>query len=83
MSGFTDAQARYEKWWLGKRCRRRWTDDPFRKVVAIRLYGPNAFVTGVVDVEFEDGTVEHAPMGVNDWKPPKSAMEVEPDQPSG
>lgn len=74
-TGKDKAQARYERWWLGKRCRLP-GHHTFRKVVKVEAIGPPSFVYGVVKITFEDGSY-HFPGDPYCFKPSKKHVEVE------
>lgn len=70
------AQERYERWWLGKKCRQKFSTGAFRKVTKVILYGPLSFVYGTVELVYEDGRAENVNMG-DAFKPRKSDVEIQ------
>ena len=70
-----DEQEKYERWWLGKRCRLYLSQRPFKKVIKVELVGPPSFVYGSVWLHYEDGTNENVYCG-NAFKPRKKDVEV-------
>ena len=50
-------EAKYERWWLGKKCR---TSDrsEFKVVTRIEFTGPPSGVYGDVELHYADGTCE-------------------------
>lgn len=71
-------QSKYERWWLGKYCRLRFSMGPFRKVIKIKLFGPPSFVYGTVELTFEDGEIVNV-CTVHSFRPRKYDVEVKDD----
>jgi len=69
----------YRRWWVGKKCRRLFSQNEFRLVKDIVLYGPPSLFNCVVELVYEDGTVETVSMGSNAHRPTKQDVEVETD----
>lgn len=71
---FGSHQERYDRWWLGKKCRVNDARD-FKLVTKVKLHGPPSFVYGSVELYFEDGTSEFVSHGMA-FRPRKSDVEV-------
>lgn len=71
-----DEQLKYERWWLGKRCRIHGYGE-FHTVTKVKLVGPPSFVYGCVYLSFDDGA-EDIPVASGGFKPTKADVEVEP-----
>lgn len=69
-----DEQKKYERWWLGKKCRLTMTRAPFKVVTKIILHGPPSFVYGFVELFFDDGTSKT--INTEKFKPGKRCVEV-------
>jgi len=70
-------QAKYEEWWLNKRC--RVTGDimnDFKLVTAIKLTGPPSFVYGMATLVFEDGSDRNVCTS-SAYRPRKCDVEVQ------
>jgi hypothetical protein len=71
-------QAKYEEWWLNKRC--RVVGDimhGFKRVVKIKLVGPPSYVYGMATLIFEDGSDRNVSTS-SAFRPRKCDVEVEP-----
>lgn len=77
--GIIDAQLRYEKWWVGKRCRPAGRGGEFRKVAKVEAQGPPSFVYGQCQIWYEDAPTENHWVSFQGFKPRKQDMEVHPD----
>jgi hypothetical protein len=71
-------KAKYESWWLNKRC--RITGDilnGYRLVTKITLTGPPSFVYGGATLHFDDGSHQNVVSG-SAYRPRRCDVEVEP-----
>lgn len=75
-----EQRAKYERWWLFKKCRRMYSGDKFRLVTNIKAYGPPSGFNVVLEVTFEDGRTITVGPGVKGFRPRKDAMEVEQEK---
>lgn len=70
-------QAKYEEWWLNRRC--RVVGDilnGYKLVTAIKLCGPPSFVYGMATLVFEDGS-ERNVCTSSAFRPRKCDVEIE------
>lgn len=73
--GIVAAQQRYNEWWVGKRCRTAHGLGPFRKVVAVNVYGPPSYVYGTAELVFAGGRTQTITSPA--YRPRKCDVEVE------
>ena len=67
---------RYERWWVGNLCRLVGSGAPFRRVVSLNIYGPPSLFNAVVELVYEDKTIEAVTCGVNAYRPRKKDVEI-------
>jgi len=75
-SQWSTQRRKYERWWLGKRCRLDGSTREFRLVVRVEMVGPPSFVYGDVWLHYDDGDREHVFHG-EAFRPRKADVQTE------
>lgn len=82
MLGINKARENFEKWWLGKYCRRSDCKElSYQLVVSIDVYGPPSFVYGSATLHFSDGSEMNLPYDPMAYRPTKKSIDaITPEQ---